>query len=171
MFERPTQHFLERREKGKGRKRLLELQETGEYVFHGSLNDIDILEPRQAFIWDEEKGKRVKDGNPSVFATPYADIAIFRALVNRQGVNEPSRSQFGEEKEKGLSFAATKNLLEAAKGKRGKVYVLKKEDFDHCFGSECVAEREVVPVEVIEVHFDDLPPSITVLEGPEKKSE
>ena len=41
----------------RNREYLLELQKSGKYVFHGSPEDIDILEPRQAYDQNKETGE------------------------------------------------------------------------------------------------------------------
>lgn len=110
---------------GENKEKLLQLEKEGKYYFHGSPDVIGILVPQQAYNHNEETGKMEKDGEPAVFATPYADVAIFRALVNTKGVSGESTSSFGINGEQ-LYFSATKNLLESAKDKIGRVYVLDK---------------------------------------------
>ena len=74
--------------------RLLALEKNGNFVFHGSPKDIVALEPRQAHNINKETKKMEKDGEPAVFATSYAEIAIFRSLVNKSNVKESNRSSF-----------------------------------------------------------------------------
>lgn len=158
-FEKPP--IIER--EGKNRERLLSLEKEGKYVFHGSPDAITILEPRQAFNRSEKTGNMEKDGEPAVFATPYADVAIFRALINAKGVSGESTSQFGIDDDE-LHFSATKNLLEAARGKIGKVYVLDKQKFQDFDGMQCRSSETNEPIEVIEVTIDDLPQNIETIE-------
>ena len=48
------------------RDKLLDLEKTEKYLFHGSGNSgIDIMDPRQAFNY--VNGVQEKDGEPSVF--------------------------------------------------------------------------------------------------------
>lgn len=50
-------------------KELLEqLQKTGEFVFHGSPQKLDQLEPRQQTHINRETGKMEPDGKPAVCA-------------------------------------------------------------------------------------------------------
>ena len=111
-------------------------------------------------------GKK-KDGEPAVFATPFADVAIFRALVNAKGVYGESRSRFGMEGENPY-FSATKKLLLKAKEKIGKIYVLDKKNFTDFKGTECRNHQALAPVEIIEVKFEDLPGNIKILPDEKK---
>lgn len=158
-FERPP--TIER--EGKNRERLLSLEKEGKYVFHGSPDVIAVLEPRQAYNRSKETGNMEKDGEPAVFATPYADVAIFRALTDTKGVRGESTSQFGIDGDN-LHFSATKNILEAAKTKVGKVYVLDKQKFQDFEGMQCRSVETNEPIEVVDVTFDDLPQNIETIE-------
>jgi arylsulfatase A-like enzyme len=149
---------------GKNREKLLSLEKKGEYVFHGSPDDIAVLEPRQAYNKNKKTGNMEKDGEPAVFATPYADIAIFRALINAREVKGESASKFGINDNK-LHFSATKNLLEAAKRKIGKVYILDKQKFQNFEEMQCRSTRTNKPIEVVEVTADDLPNDIEILKN------
>ncbi len=147
--------------KGRGRERLLSLQQKGEYVFHGSPEMIDSLTPKQAY-----KENMEEDGKPAVCASPYADIAIFRALVNSRGINENeiSTSRFGVSGDD-LHFSTTENLFETAKEKVAYVYVFKKDLFEDFNEMECRCYEEIKPLEVVKVTFDDLPDNIGSIEG------
>jgi len=158
-FEKPP--TIER--EGKNRERLLSLEKEGKYVFHGSPDTIAVLDPRQAYNYSKETGKMEKDGEPAVFATPYADVAIFRALTDTRGVKGESTSQFGIDGDK-LHFSATKNLLEAARRKVGRVYVLDKQKFQDFEGMQCRSEEPNKPIEIIEVTVDDLPQNIRIVD-------
>lgn len=59
-----------------GKEILTALEKEGRYVFHGSTELLEKLEPRQAKIWDKDKKEMIKHGEPSVVATPFAEIAI-----------------------------------------------------------------------------------------------
>lgn len=139
------------------RERLLKLEKEGRYVFHGSNSLIDRLEPRQAY------NNNKKDGLPAVFATPFADVAIYRSLINGNNIKEPSINEFGHTKE-GVYFKASKNLIEFAKNLTAKVYVLDREKFKDFKGSQCRSEEAVIPIEVIEVTAKDLPSNIEIIE-------
>mgnify|MGYP007094911175 CR=1 FL=1 len=149
---------------GKNREKLLALENEGRYVFHGSMEEIDVLEPRQAEKQNKETGEMEPDGDLAVFATPHADTAIFRSLINAKDVSGESSSGFGMG-DNGLHFSTTQNLLDAAKTKRGKVYVLDKAQFSNFEGTQCRSFEDVKPIEVIEVDFNDLPPGIKLIES------
>ncbi len=162
MSDKKTINLPPHEKVAENRAKLLDLQKSGEFVFHGSLQEIEELEPRQAYNSNEITHEQEKDGAPAVFATQFADIAIFRSLVNAEGVSGGSTSHFGINNDE-LQFAATENLLAAAKGKKGKVYVLRKSDFDVIEDMQCRAHKKVIPVEVIEVSDSDLPSGIEIL--------
>lgn len=145
-----------------GRERLLQLEKEGIYVFHGSPDIVDVLIPRQAQNEDRETGKMVNDGEPAVFATQYADIAIFKAIMDARGLAEPSVSSFGIDGQS-LYFSATKNLLEHIKNKTGKVYVLNKKEFGDFEAMQCRSCKPVTPIEVVEVTMSDLPEKVEVI--------
>jgi len=144
--------------KGAARKELHDLEKTGEYVFHGSAtSDIEKLKPIQAYNFIHKKG-RVEDGPPGVAASPFSDIAIFRALV-RTGKNG-----FEADSLKRLFFKASQSALQFAKNTVGYVYVLNRKDFKPKVMSnlrsspmDWRSEKEVRPVKIIEIHYDDLP--------------
>ena len=70
-------------------KRLAVLEHTGKYVFHGSTqNNLKTLEPRQGMHLSKP------DGDPAVSATPYAEFASFRAIINRENIPFHFRSRF-----------------------------------------------------------------------------
>ncbi|PIR94629.1 hypothetical protein COT97_00560 [Candidatus Falkowbacteria bacterium CG10_big_fil_rev_8_21_14_0_10_39_11] len=146
------------------REQLIEMEKSGHYVFHGSFTpELEFLEPRQAVNQNEETGKMEPDRDPAVFATPYADIAIFRSLINGEGVSGDSTSGFGMSENDNVYLQATTNLLEAAKNKTGYIYVFNKNDFSDFEGTECRAHSQVKPEKIIKVNFIDLPQNIKIL--------
>lgn len=146
-----------------GRDKLLRLEREGVFVFHGSPEAVKDIEPRQAYNENLETGEKEKDGAPAVFATPFADVAIFRALINTVGVEGDSTSRFGIE-DGIIHFESTQNLLDRAKDKNGFVYVLKKEQFDEPIGTQCRSEESVSPVEIVEVSVEDLTKDIKIID-------
>ena len=104
----------------------------------------------------------MKDGDPCIAASPYADIAIFRAIVNDVNFSDYSySSNFGVEgrdgKETvklGASLCVTDNLA----GKKGVVYVFNRDGFRlHEAGvMEWRCDIEMAPSEKIEVCADDI---------------
>lgn len=147
----------------KGRERLLQLEKEGTYVFHGSPDIIDVLIPKQAQNEHRETGKMENDGDPAVFTTQYADIAIFKALMSTRGLVGGSVSSFGIDGQS-LYFSATKNLLDYAKNSVGRVYILEKKKFDNFEAMQCRCYEPITPLEVVEVTADDLPKNIVVIE-------
>jgi hypothetical protein len=147
----------------KNREKLLLFEKENKYVFHGSPHQIIVLEPKQAKEMNKETGNMENDGEPSVFATHFADFAIFRALINNDEVIGSSESSFGIEGIQ-MHFSATKNLMDAAKKKVGKVYVLDKQKFKDFDEIQCRSNVQIVPLQVVDVTFDDLPEGIKVLE-------
>jgi len=149
---------------------LKKLEESGEFVFHGSALKLDILEPQQAYTFSKTEKKMIKDGEPAVAATPYADIAIFRAIINSENVSGKHWSNFGASIQNGavlLEFGATKNTLEQAMGKKGYVFVLYRKDFlpksGHQKSMDWRCGIKVKPVRAIAVTSEDLPAEIKIV--------
>jgi hypothetical protein len=150
------------------KERLIEMENSGKYVFHGSPNgDIKILEPKQGkHVPDLSKPEEtILDGNPAVSATPYAEFAIFRAIINKK--NSPGfNSGFGFKNKKREFHVSSQEVLEITKDKKGFVYVFNKDEFEpysrngkpHKDLMEWRSYEKVKPVDVIEVTYDDLPP-------------
>jgi hypothetical protein len=145
---------------GKNREKLLALEKEGKFVFHGSPDIIQALEPRQAYGNNEKTGQWEKDGNPAVFATPFADFAIFRALIN----DKDFENSFGVNGDR-LYFLADEALIERAKENTGRVYVLDRGKFSDFRGMDCRSKEKIIPLEVIEVTYEDLPPNIEIKEN------
>ena len=112
----------------KVKQKLLELEKEGKYLFHGSLEaDLNELKPHQAYTVLQEGKDMVKDGEPCVAATPYLDIAIFRALVTK-GESKFSVSAAGMA-DAIIKLKANQEAIEISKGQKGYVYVLDKTGF------------------------------------------
>lgn len=142
-------------------EKLLKYEKSWKYVFHGSLENLSILEPRQAYSYVDWKLE--KDWKLSVFATPYSRVAIFRSLINEFNTDWDSDSGFGIN-DWVLFFAASRNLLESAKTKIGKIYILEKRNFTDFEWTQCRCYERVTPIWSIEVTFEDLPEGIEVIE-------
>ena len=136
--------------------KLLELEKENKYLFHGSPNLINELEPRQP-----TRGENEKHGKISICATPYADIAIFRSIVNPQNSTcEKHFSGFGLNQKKEnvkFKFETTIEVLNSLKNKSGYVYVLNKDLFRKKNKMEWRTENKITPLEVLKVSFNDLP--------------
>lgn len=140
---------------------LHELEATGEYVFHGSsVSDVAELEPRQPK--NKKDGVMQNHGEPSVVATPYADIAIFRSIVFMDSTG------FGVG-EDGPEFRSSQTALDAARYVTGYVYVLPKSNFKPLEGNEeemdWRADTSQTPSQIIEVSFKDLPEGIKIIQS------
>jgi len=149
-------------EKSEARILLHELEATKKYVFHGSPNpDTQELELRQPH--DFSTGKKEKHGEPCIAASPYADIAIFRAVMRHDYTGFGSHGRT-------LEFRATQKALDHAKNKTGYVYVLSRGDFlplhGNANGMEWRAKKSQRPIRIIRVSFDDLPENITLIHKP-----
>lgn len=151
-------------------EKLFHLEATNEHVFHGSPDgNIETLEPRQStHIPDLDKPEeRILDGEPSVAATPHAELATFRAIINRKNIPIKHTSGFGTTDSKTHFRVSSPEVLEHAKGKKGYVYVFDKKDFKpydrerpenpRDGAMEWRAYTSVKPIEVVEVSSDDLP--------------
>lgn len=152
-------------------ERLREMEQTGNYLFHGSPeSSIEILEPRQS-THTEASGEIIEDGDPAVSATPYLDLAVFRGIVNEKNIRFPHTSGFGlsrnSKSHKFLFDISNKQtLVEAYNNKAGFVYVFNKSDFQPYSRNnipddksmEWRSYKSVKPLEVIKVHSTDLIP-------------
>ncbi|HEV8666525.1 MAG TPA: hypothetical protein VN665_01595 [Candidatus Paceibacterota bacterium] len=143
---------------------LLKLEEEGETVFHGSGEDLESLEPRQAI--DTERGP---DGEPAVFASSKADYAIFMAIINLRncprGARSNSGASFDEHGEATLRFGATKDTLDQlTDSAEGWVYVFDKNKFKPKEKDtvEFVTHEPIIPLQKIKVTKADLPKNIEV---------
>ncbi len=146
-----------------GKDTLMTLEKEGVYVFHGSTELLEELEPRQAKIWDKDKKEMTEHGEPSVVATSFAEIAIFRAIISNKikAGDGQHYSSFGPDGEKPF-FETTPTMLKNAKDAIGYVYVFKKDDFAKLSPMEWRSGKKLKPVRTFEVHFQDLPENIRV---------
>ena len=150
----------------KGNKEhLVALEKDGKYLFHGSMHKLSFLEPRQPYTFDKEKDEMVEDGKPSVACTQFAELAIFRALANRNRVDGYSRNTFSFQEGK-LHLLATSSLIAAAIDLKlkGYVYVFLKEGSEIYRSFEYRFYQLMNPVEVIEVSGEDMPEGVVLLE-------
>ncbi len=136
------------------RERLLELERSGRYVFHGSARSIETLEPRQGKNFSPASRRMEPDGAPAVAATEHADIAIFRALVNQdQFPDYGYYSAFGVADGKPY-VKMSKAVLAGLREKVGYVHVLPRKMFQPVRG-EWRAETSVHPDFVVRVTASD----------------
>lgn len=156
------------------RERLIQFEETHEYVFHGSpVQGIETFELKQSTQLGNDR-ETTFDGDPAVSATPYVDIAIFRAIINGINILIPDyESEFGIDGRGKAEFAVSSPVvLEEVKNKKGFVYVFNKKDFKPYSRNGRIKNLEqsmewrsyqsIKPLDVIEVTFSDLPKDILV---------
>ncbi|NTU98638.1 hypothetical protein HGA64_01355 [Candidatus Falkowbacteria bacterium] len=145
------------------KERLLEMEKSGLYVFHGSPQLLDNLSPKQATGYDEEKDIHFNDGEEAVVSSQYAEIAIFRALTHQSQFPEgvDTHTGFGAD-EDGPCFRANKAVIDGVKNNSGYVYVFKKDDFTPYKEIEYRTNKDVTPLEIIRVTAEDLPSNIEI---------
>lgn len=62
-----------------------------------------------------------------------------------------------------MHFFASQNLLDQAKQKVGRVYVLDKQKFSNFTGMQCQSRESVAPIQMVEVSAEDLPKNINII--------
>lgn len=149
----------------KGREALEWLSQTGDYVYHGSSQRLDSLEPRQQKTWDYDQQVSVLDGEPAVCAANVYEPAIFRALINRYfDLSNSHWSGWGGNGAT-IQYRATQTALDGAskEGVTGYVHVFRKEQFAPYRGMECRTNEVIIPELVVAVSAKDLPPNIEIV--------
>ena len=146
------------------KQKLLDLESTGNYVFHGSDGEIEEFEPRQAHNFID--GENHPDGDPAVFASSVAEYAIFMAIINKTNCSKGHRSSSGTTN--GITtYKATQDTLDQLKeDSSGWVYVFNKDEFENRKegGVEYTSFANVRPIEKIKVSKIDLPSDIGIIE-------
>lgn len=150
---------------------LHKLESEGLYVFHGSAYpDIKVMIPKQGTHVPDVANptSMILDGRPGVSATPYADIAIFRAIINNENIKLDHSSRFGlKESSTGYSLffnVSSPDVIDTARDKHGYVYAFNKLDFEKYdregdLTGERMEWRSYKPVRAIKkikVLFDDI---------------
>ena len=139
-------------------KEFLELQKSNKYVFHGSESLIDEFEPRQAYTVID--GRKVPDGKPAVFASPFVSYAAFMALINSTNCPKGLRS-ICSYNNGSLVFKATKATLEQLNERsKGFIYIFDRNNFERRNGSEWISRDKIKPLRFIEIGVQDLPSPI-----------
>lgn len=116
----------------------------GNYLYHGSPVQTKSLYPRQAHDTGYEAGCQ-----EAVYATDSLDMAICFAL----GVEGDENSERTMLPEYGMKMVF-KNC-HPRYGKKGYIYILNKDEFTHAMGSQWVAYKMQIPIDVIEINVDD----------------
>ncbi len=153
-----------------GRNLLEELMEEHAYVFHGSENpDLKLFEPQQAYNY--RSGTPEPDGDPAVFASSDPAYAILMALVNKKNCPHGFYSSAGAAR--GVDGSVTLRLKMNKKAysqldekSEGFVYVFDKHKFQQRSdgGVEYRSFLPVVPLKIITVTKEDLPPTVEIIE-------
>ena len=154
------------------KQKLVELAKTGKCLFHGSGDNLEILEPRQAHnIINREK---MPDGEPAIFASPSIDYAILMAIINDKNCPKnysgirARAGGVGSEKNTGLykfKFGVNKKAMERlTDNSSGWVYVFDKSLFKQRHAGEYISYKPVSPLEKIHVKKQDLPEDIEIFE-------
>ncbi len=149
------------------REKLFELEKTNQYIFHGSGNRLEYLEPRQAYNYIDKVGH--EDGEPAVFASSLVDYAIFMAIINKRNCPLGYHSSAGFTQDTHtLSLRSDKKGWEQLKEDAvGYVYVFNHKNFSERDppGIEYVSYAKVIPAQIIEVKKLDLPDYIEIFEA------
>ncbi len=139
---------------------LEKLEKEGSVLFHGSGYKTETLEPHQAYNFAD--GHKTTDDKPGVHATPFAEIAIFMAVVNKNNLKN-FRSSFSYTN-KGLFFRMTKKTRDQISNATiGYVYILPKDKFIKRSPAEYISYDSVIPTQIIKVNGDDLPSEISII--------
>jgi len=147
--------------------KLLQLESTHQYVFHGSKEARNVLEPQQAYNYIQ--GKKVPDGEPAIFASALIDYAIPMALFNKencpQGVSF-SLGMHGESPETATLYVriSQKTLDQLSEKSVGYIHVFPRSPFSlrESGGVEYVSYAPQHPSHIIEVHKWDLTEKIEI---------
>ena len=142
------------------KEEILELEKQGTFVFHGSADKLDFLEPRQAYTWKNDV--KTEDGEPAVFASIYSDISIFMALINRENIKATYRSGYGFENNK-LSFRFSKEVKDRLINLKGYLYIFNKSDFQQKNQAEYISNKIVKPIKILEINETFLPKNINYI--------
>lgn len=139
------------------------LERAGKFVFHGSPNINEKLEPRQQMqAIDREKEILVEDGVPSVCATESSQIATFRAITaSLKGQSGYYSAIYYNP----IKFELARAVARDFSLDKGYVYSLDREKFNHERGSEWRSQEPVKPTLLIEVTGKDLPENIELVDN------
>lgn len=145
---------------GEGRERLLQLEKTGLYLFHGTEKS-SLRELTPSLPHTIKDGIREPHGDrPTISATPSADMAIFYAVVTHD-YREVSYD------DQSATYRATKKALEYAQECTGFVYIVDRSAFSYPVGSSPLTEirtdHSVKVLGVVPVRYQDLGMEIALL--------
>jgi hypothetical protein len=143
------------------RTQLQILEMSGRYVFHGTGEDISVLEPQQAFT--RVNGVRQEDGPAAVFASSSADYAIFFAIFSKKNCPLGRKASVADfevsDSTYKLKFKASKNTIsQLEESSCGWVYVFDRDQFHlrQPGGIEYANRQPAKPLKKIKVTRKDL---------------
>lgn len=142
------------------KEEILELEKQGDFVFHGSPEKLESLEPRQAYTFKGDL--KIEDGKPAVFASIYSDIAIFMALINGKNIKSTFRSGYGSLNGK-IEFRLSKETKDKLINLKGYLYVFDKKDFTEKNHAEFISYKTVKPIKILEIDETFLPKDINYI--------
>ncbi len=142
------------------KEEILNLEKQNNFVFHGSGDKLDSLEPRQAYTW--KNTEKIEDGEPAVFTSIYSDIAIFMALINKENIKATFKSGYGFENNK-LTFRFSKEVKDKLTNLKGYLYIFNKNDFQEKNIAEYVSFKTVKPIKILEIDENLLPNNINFI--------
>ena len=161
--ENPT--FEPKKELSETKKKLLELERSGEYVFHGSAYE-GPLELQQAYNY--KKGLKEKDDKPAIHASPVVDYAIMMALINKKNCSKGfhSSARLGE---KGLELKIDqKSYDQLDENSYGWIHIFDKDKFTERSLLEYISYQSITPTYVIKVKKEDLVDYLEIIPTPNK---
>ena len=142
--------------------RLKTLEKENRWVFHGSPQKLEKIIPHQAYNHGN-RGEKILDGRPAVFASPFIDIAIFMAIINEENLPGGFIGGYSfNSTNKEIRFSANRKTINELHQARGYVYVLDKTKFTRRSFVEFISLEEVTPKDVIIVTKKDLPKNILI---------
>lgn len=143
-------------------KKLKKLESKDKWVFHGSPQKMEKIIPHQAYNYGT-RGEKIPDGKSAVFASPFVDIAIFMAIINKENLPKGLESGYSfNSTNKEIKFSASKKTMDGLHQARGYVYVLDKTKFIRRSFAEFMSREEVAPEDIITVTEKDLPEDIII---------
>jgi hypothetical protein len=147
------------------KKRLLELEKSGNFVFHGTeRGDVETFEPRQALNYKGNVGE--PDGQPAVFASDKVDYAILMGMVNKNNCPYGYSSSSRWSNDELILSVDKKGYDQLTDSSVGYVYVFNKSDFSEREPghTEYVSYSHVKPIQIFKISKHDLSRKLIIYE-------
>lgn len=117
-----------------------------EFLYHGSNDYFDVLEPHQAYDIGFKAGCQ-----NALYATTNKVMAIAFALGSVPNIDgDVERIMMPESGDVMIFEKGTPNY-----GGKGYLYVLDKKDFQHAMGTQWICFHDIKLIEIIEIEVDD----------------